>query len=149
VSARSGAVMNTRFSRMLAMAGFAAATAGFPSQSAAHHSFSAEFDLRRPVEVQGTVTSARIVNPHGWLYLDVANADGTKTNWGFEFGSPIVLKSKGIRREDVRAGTVVHVSGFRSKNAGSYGYAQTVELSDGRTLQVGSAPDAPAAQATR
>ncbi|KRA83621.1 DUF6152 family protein [Altererythrobacter sp. Root672] len=141
--------MNKRLSSVLAIAGFAAATAGFSTQSQAHHSFSSEFDRRQPVEVQGTVTSARIVNPHGWLYLDVRNVDGTKTNWGFEFGTPIVLKAKGIKREDVRPGTVVRISGYRSKNTGPFGYAQAVELGDGRTIAVGSAPDAPTAQARR
>ncbi|NNC64755.1 MAG: hypothetical protein HKN84_08220, partial [Gammaproteobacteria bacterium] len=43
----------------------------------AHHSFAAEFDIEKPVELRGTLTGMDWVNPHGWLYMDVENSDGT------------------------------------------------------------------------
>lgn len=135
--------MNKHFAKGIALAGLAIAAVSFSHQGQAHHSFVSEFDRSKPVEVQGVVTSARIVNPHAWLYLDVRNSDGTKTNWGFEFGTPILLKTKGIAREDVRPGTTVRIVGYRSKNTGPFGYAQTVVLGDGRSFEIGSAPDAP------
>lgn len=141
-----GHFMSKHFLGVLATAGFAAAAIAYSSQSSAHHAFAAEFDINKPLQVQGTVTRARFVNPHGWLYLDVQNADGTKTNWGFEFGSPGALRSRGLTREDVGFGKTVRISGYRSKNTGPFGYAQTVRLADGREFQVGGAPDAPAAR---
>ena len=42
----------------------------------AHHSFSAEFDERKPVTLKGTITKMDWINPHGWLYIDVKTADG-------------------------------------------------------------------------
>ena len=46
---------------------------------AAHHSFAAEFDINQPIELRGKLTSVEFVNPHGWLYIDVENEDGTVT----------------------------------------------------------------------
>src|SRR5262245_65456321 len=54
----------------------------------AHHSFAAEFDDTKPVKITGTITNVEWKNPHIWFYVDVKNADGTVTNWGFAGGAP-------------------------------------------------------------
>jgi len=126
----------------LAAGGLAAA--GYALPGSAHHAFATEFDSSKPLVVEGTVTRARLVNPHSWIYLDVKNADGTVTNWGFEFGTPMSLKAHDINRADVAFGTKLRLSGFRAKNGGAFGYAATVAFSDGRQVAIGSAPDAPA-----
>jgi hypothetical protein len=117
--------------------------------AAAHHSFSAEFDAKKPVVLQGTVTKARFVNPHSWLYLDVKDAKGAVTKWGFEFGTPSTLRDKGLTKDDVRPGVVVRVDGFRARNGGPFGYARQLTLPGGRTVQTGGAVDAPPAAAGR
>lgn len=111
----------------------------------AHHSFAAEFDAAKPVTIEGEISKIRIVNPHSWIYLDVKNRDNSVTNWGFEFGTPILLHTKGIAKEDVLPGKHVRIEGFRSRNGGAFGYTRTVTLSDGRAVLVGSAVDAPGA----
>ena len=123
----------------LATAGLAYALPG-----SAHHAFATEFDSAKPLVVEGTVTRARLVNPHSWIYLDVKNPDGSVTNWGFEFGTPLALKSRGIDRADVAYGTKIRLSGFRAKNGGAFGYAAVVAFADGHQVAIGSAPDAPA-----
>jgi len=111
----------------------------------AHHAFSAEFDGDKPVEVKGVVTKLELTNPHSWLYLDVKNADGTVSNWGFEFGAPFSLKEKGVTKATFAAGTEVTVQGFRSKSGKDFGYAVTTSLADGRSFKTGGAQDAPTA----
>ncbi|MBT2134187.1 hypothetical protein KK137_07580 [Croceibacterium sp. LX-88] len=135
--------------RRQAIAGLSLAVALVPSATLAHHSFSSEFDVQRPVTVEGLVTKSQFVNPHSWIYLDVKNQDGSTTNWGFEFGSPGILEARHITKADVRAGTRVRITGFRSRNTGPYGYAQTVVLGDGRNIPIGSAPDAPPVRQAR
>ena len=41
-----------------------------------HHSFSAEFDVGRPVELTGTVTSFELTNPHAWLFIETEDDQG-------------------------------------------------------------------------
>ncbi len=133
------------FSHLKILSGVAAiaAAVGLATTAQAHHSFATEFDSKKPVTVEGVITKARIMNPHSWLYLDVKGPDGTVTNWGFEFGTPLSLERKGFSKDDVKAGSQVKVDGFRAKNGGPFGYSTVVTLADGRKVQIGSAPDAP------
>lgn len=109
----------------------------------AHHAFAAEFDGDAPVEIKGVVTKGQWVNPHSWLYIDVKEANGTTTNWGFEFGSPYALQQKGLTRDVLQPGAEVTINGFRSKSGKPYAYAVTVKLADGRVFKTGGAQDAP------
>jgi hypothetical protein len=140
--------MNKRSLGLVALAGVAA-LAGISTRGDAHHAFAAEFDAAKPVTVQGVMTKARIVNPHSWIYLDVKDKSGAVTNWGFEFGTPSSLKANGLTREDFKAGTLISISGFRSKNGGPYGYATNLTLPGNRKVRSGGAPDAPTAPAAR
>ena len=54
----------------------------------AHHAFSAEFDINRPLKLQGTVTKWQVTNPHSWIHIDVKGADGKLVPWAIEGGSP-------------------------------------------------------------
>jgi len=121
-------------------ASIAILTAALPAL--AHHAFAAEFDASQPIDLKGTVTKVRWVNPHSWLYIDVKDAGGAVTNWGFEFGTPNSLAQKGLRKTDLPVGTEVRVQGYRAKNGGPYGYSVTLTLADGRTFQTGVAQDA-------
>ena len=113
----------------------------------AHHAFAAEFDADKPIDLEGTVTKIKWVNPHSWLYFDVADKDGQTTNWGVEFGAPNQLARIGLTKADVVPGAKVHIKGYLAKNGGPYGYSVTVTLADGRTFQTGGAQDAPSAAA--
>lgn len=109
----------------------------------AHHAFSAEFDALKPVEIKGVVTKAEWVNPHSWVYVDVKEADGTVSNWGFEFGAPFSLKQKGLTKAVLPAGTEVVINGYLSKNGKKFAYSTSIKLADGRVFQTGGAQDAP------
>ncbi len=111
----------------------------------AHHAFAAEFDASQPLDLKGTITKAKWVNPHSGLFFDVKGADGKVTNWGVEFGAPNALANKGLAKADLKAGDEVSIKGYRSKNGEAFGYSVYVTLADGRTFQTGGAQDAPAA----
>src|SRR3954469_24379791 len=81
------------------------------------------------------VTKVKWVNPHSWLYFDVKGTDGGMTNWGVAFGTPNALARKGLAKTDLPIGALVHVKGYRSKNAGAYGYSVMLILPDGRSFQ--------------
>lgn len=104
----------------------------------AHHSFSAEFDVDKPITLHGTLTQLKWVNPHGWMYIDVKGADGKVVNWAIETGGPNALLRRGLRKEDFPPGIEVVVSGFRAKNGTPTANGRTVKLPDGRDFFFGS-----------
>ncbi len=89
MSTRSALPVPSRFAlRAAALAtalALAAVGATAPTTALAHHAFAAEFDADKPIDLKGTVTKVKWVNPHSWLYFDVKGADGAVTNWGVEF----------------------------------------------------------------
>lgn len=136
----------TARARLASLLGLLALIAGATLPSArAHHAFAAEFDADQPLELKGSVTKAKWVNPHSWLYLDVKNSDGSVTNWGVEFGAPFSLAQKGLTKAELPPGTEVRVKGYKAKNGGPFGYSVQVTLADGRSFQTGGAQDSPTA----
>ena len=109
--------------------------------ASAHHAFSAEFDGKQPIEINGVVTKTRWVNPHSWIYLDVKDTKGEVTNWGFEFGSVSALERAGLTKSVLPPGTPITIKGYRSRNGGPYGYTVLAKLSDGREFKLGSSQE--------
>jgi DNA/RNA endonuclease YhcR with UshA esterase domain len=107
----------------------------------AHHSFAAEYDASKPVELHGTVTKMEWTNPHARIYLAVKDANGTVTEWNLELASPNVLSRNGWTRHSLKEGDVVTVSGARAKDGNTMANARTVILADGKKVFAGSATD--------
>ena len=107
----------------------------------AHHSFAAEYDASKPVELHGTVTKMEWTNPHARIYLAVKDANGTVTEWNLELASPNVLARNGWTRHSLKEGDVVTISGSRAKDGNTMANAKTVVLADGRKVFAGSATD--------
>jgi hypothetical protein len=106
---------------------------GAPRLSA-HHSFAAEFDDQKPLQLTGILTKVEWTNPHIWYYLDVKNADGTVTQWGLSGGAPGQLMRRGIRKEQLTIGATVNVEGFRAKDGSNNGFGRRVTYADGRNV---------------
>ena len=86
-----------------------------PALVAAHHS-GVMFDEEKEVTVQGVVKEFQYTNPHSWLLVDVTNADGTVTTWGFEAEGPSTLMQRRIRRSDFSPGTKLTITGRPMKD---------------------------------
>lgn len=105
--------------------------------ASAHHSFAAEFDVEKPVTLQGVLTKMEWVNPHGWLYIDVMQDDGTVVNWAIEAGGPNALLRRGLRKTDFPIGLEILVEGYAAKSGAPKANGQTVTLTDGRDFFLG------------
>jgi len=103
--------------------------------SHAHHSFSAQFDAKKPLKMTGTVTKVEWQNPHSWFYLDVKGDGGNVTNWGWELASPNLLLRRGWTPKTLEAGAVVTVEGFQALDGSNMANARVIVLtSTGQTL---------------
>jgi hypothetical protein len=104
---------------------------GFGIPAWAHHSFSAVFDAKSPIEASGTVTQVDWRNPHAWIYVDVEDDENNVVNWAFELGSP-----NGLRRSGWTPGGVAGPA-TRLRLATSSPSAATVQGMDriGQTLR--------------
>jgi len=105
---------------------------------AAHHSFSAQYDRSKPITLKGPVTKVEWINPHGRLYIDVKDANGTIVNWEVELGAPAILSRNGWKRSAVPVGGEVTVTGYLAKDGSNLANASTVTLADGKRVFAGS-----------
>ena len=109
--------------------------------AAAHHSFAAEYDAARPVQLKGTVTKVEWTNPHARFYVDVKDADGTVVNWNLELASPNVLVRQGWTRQSLKVGDEITVAGAQAKDGSKMANARNVTLATGKRVFAGSPTD--------
>jgi hypothetical protein len=94
----------------------------------AHHSFAAEYDAKKPFEMKGTITKVDWMNPHVYFYIDVKDESGKTANWAFEMGPPRLLERGGWKKNTMKEGDEVIVSGTLAKDGGKHGNARSVTL---------------------
>jgi hypothetical protein len=131
--------MRTTFA--VAIAGAAILVAAAPLR--AHHAFSAEFDISKPLKLQGTLRKWEMINPHSWFHVDVKMPDGTVVPWLIEGGSPNQLIRLGVTKNTLAMGTEFIIEGYQARDGTNKAVGRNFQFADGRTLFLGgSAPGA-------
>lgn len=129
--------------KLIAAGAVVAGLLGAAGTALAHHSFAAEFDRNKPVELKGVVTKVEWTNPHVWIYINVKDDSGKVTNWGVELGPPHGLQGGGWRRDTLKPGDQISVNGWLAKNGSNRVNSQTITLAStggrpGQTLDAAS-----------
>src|SRR3954464_14065019 len=101
----------------------------------AHHSVAAEFDTSKPIEFKGTIKKVDWTNPHIYTSVETKTPDGKTVVYRVEGGPPNSLFRQGWRKDTLKVGDVVTVSGIRAKSATSMNVGQaTITMADGKRI---------------
>ena len=105
-----------------------------PFAAFAHHG-PGQFDASQQVEVAGAVTEVRFVNPHGYIYFDATESDGSITPWRCELQAGSLLRRAGWTEDLFPIGETITVTGSQGRLETHACALRSVVLSDGSELQ--------------
>lgn len=111
----------------------AVVSAAIVPSAQAHHS-RAMFDLAAPVPLVGTVRLFQWNNPHCYIQLIVAGANGTQQEYSVEMGAPLHLAGRGWTPRTLRPGDRVRVSIYPLRNGDPGGEMASITAMDGSDL---------------
>jgi hypothetical protein len=128
--------------KALSLACIAVAMSAIPAF--AHHSF-AMFDAEKKVTLEGTVKEFQWTNPHSWILMTVANAQGQPEQWAIEMGGPSGLARQGWVPKTLTPGMKVQAVIHPLRDGTAGGQFMAVTLPDG--TQMGNPDGRPNANA--
>ena len=127
------------------LAAFAIISAVLAVPAKAHHSFNTFFDMSRTIEIEGVITSFRLVSPHSEMLIDVPDASGKAVTWRITARTGAVnAKREGWKPEDF-IGKKVKVAGNPTRREGGTAMAAgVVTFADsGKVVCLGGCPGGP------
>jgi len=106
----------------------------FAAPALAHHAVQAEFDFAKTITMSGAITRVELINPHGYMYLDVKDDSGKVTKWAFELLGQQALHKAGLGRGSgaMKPGDVITIVAQPAKDGTNQGLLKSIKLPDGR-----------------
>jgi hypothetical protein len=110
-----------------------------PVAVVAHHSFAAEYDGSKGMNLVGTITKVDQQNPHGFFYMSVPSATpgGRATTWALETPGPNQLVRTGfpaMYKEMIDNKETVTVKGYPARDGSKRAFAESVTRADKKTV---------------
>src|SRR5215831_7781078 len=96
-------------------------------------------NMKKEMEMSGSVESVKFVNPHGSLTISVKNPDGSTTEWVMTLGSATALAQRGIGKigpNALHTGDKITVKFLPARDGSPLGFLKTVVMPDGRVIQI-------------
>lgn len=104
----------------------------------AHHAFSAEFDVSRPVNLTGVVVEIEWTNPHAWMHIETEDNEGSAERWAVELVGINALARFGFTRKTVKIGELLTVVGFGARNGSNTANASSIARAETGEMLWGS-----------
>ena len=103
-----------------------------------HHSFAAQYDAAKPVEMKGTVTKVEWTNPHSHFSLQVKDDKGRTATWVLTGYTVNALYRTGWKKDvTMKVGDTVTIFGWRARDGSNSAHAREVTFADGKKLFYG------------
>ena len=139
--------MNTR--SHIALAAFSLALLAVPA--AAHHSLTAEFNPDTTITVKGVMASIEWINPHIYIYFDVVDKDGKKSQFAVETYPPNHMRSRyGLTKQVLSADfdkkEMMTFEVNPAKNGKPLGWLTKLTYPDGHFIKLTAEPGSPEAR---
>ena len=100
----------------------------------AHHAFSAVYDEKQTITVEGVVTKFTFVNPHAMMTLDVRDKSGEVVKWTVEFAGRLNLMEGGWTTETIKPGERITVTGNPARRSDQQMAFRRIVKADGTEL---------------
>lgn len=99
----------------------AAATVMFTTSTlVAHHSYSATYETTKSITLDGAIVQFVYRNPHSFVHIDAPDPSGASQRWAVEWAGTTQLAQAGVKRDSLKVGDKVVISGRPSRVAGEY-----------------------------
>jgi hypothetical protein len=86
----------------------------------AHHSFSAVYNVKDSVKLEGNLVQFVFRNPHSFVTLEAPDQDGKMQRWSLEWGGASQLAGQGVQQRTLNVGDHVIITGQPSRAPGEY-----------------------------
>jgi DNA/RNA endonuclease YhcR with UshA esterase domain len=85
-----------------------------------HHSYGATYDTSKQVKLEGKVVGFQLRNPHSFVTLEAKDEGGTMQRWAIEWSGTTQLTNSGVKKDSLKVGDDVVVTGRPSRVPGEY-----------------------------
>ena len=97
-----------------------AATLLISTAAYAHHSYAATYDTTKEVKIEGTLVQFELRNPHAFVTVKAKDKEGVMQRWSVEWAGVSQLDNAGIKKESLKVGDDIMITGNPSRVPGEY-----------------------------
>lgn len=99
----------------------------------AHHG-TANYNTDSQITVKGTVTDFQFNNPHVLIFMKAKDESGKEGDWQGELTSPNHLSRAGWKKDTIKPGDVITLTGYTTKSGTHEIWIQKVIAADGTPI---------------